>query len=76
MLEKVEEVKAAVAQINNARLTMWNACLDLAIRMGDASRVDQLLTHVLVADGGGCGCGCGCGGSSEFRGAGTIVGGK
>jgi len=64
MLEKVEEVRAAVSRGVEGRLTIWNARMDLAIRLGDAAKIDSLLAHSPVADGGGCDCQCG---GMQFR---------
>ncbi len=58
MLEKADDVKAAAARISEGRLTIWNARLDLAVRVGDVQKVDSLLAHSPVADGGGCDCQC------------------
>jgi len=59
MLEKVEEVRGAVAQIVTGKMTVWNARLDLAMRANDVRMIDALLAHSPVADGGGCDCRCG-----------------
>jgi len=67
MLEKPEEVKEAVARIVEGRLTVWNARMELAMRVGDVQKIDQLLAHSPVADGIGCDCGCGALGSLRDR---------
>jgi hypothetical protein len=59
MIEKREELRAAVVKGMEARVTVWNARLDLAIKVNDAKLIDQLLAHSPVADGSGCDCGCG-----------------
>jgi len=59
MLEKVDELRAAVSKVSEGRLTIWNSRLELAMRVGDANKIDQLLKHSPVADGGGCDCQCG-----------------
>ncbi len=71
MLEKVEDVKSAVAKVVEGRLTVWNARMDLAIRLGDAAKIDSLLAHSPVADGGGCDCQCG---GLQFRQIRELVG--
>ncbi len=64
MLKNADEVRAAVAKVTDGRLTIWNARLELALSVGDARRVDAILSRLPGAaeSGSGCGCGCGCGG--------------
>lgn len=59
MLEAKEEIRKAVEQASAGRVTLWNARLDLATRIGDAKLIDHLLAHSPIADGGGCDCHCG-----------------
>jgi hypothetical protein len=65
MLDKPDEIVKAVSTISEARVTIWNARLQLAMRVGDAKLIDKLLSHSPVADGSGCDCGCG--GASFFQ---------
>jgi hypothetical protein len=59
MFEKHEEVRKAMANVVEAKLTVWNARMDLALQVGDVKKIDSLLSHSPVADGGGCDCNCG-----------------
>jgi hypothetical protein len=63
MLKNADEVKSAVQKVVEARMTIWNARLELALAQGDPRRIDAVLARVPgEADAGqGCGCGCGCG---------------
>ncbi len=58
MLEKVEEVRGAVAKIVDGKMTIWNARLDMAVQTSDVRKIDALLAHSPVADGSGCDCNC------------------
>jgi hypothetical protein len=59
MLENRGDIKKAVEQMSAGQLTLWNARLELATRVGDARMIDYLLANSPVADGSGCDCGCG-----------------
>jgi hypothetical protein len=59
VFERHEEVRKAVASVVESKLTIWNARLDLAIQASDVRKIDALLSHSPVADGGGCDCSCG-----------------
>ena len=66
MLEKrQEDIQEAVGKIVEGRLTVWNARLELAMRVGDVQKIDSLLAHSPVADGNGCDWSCG--GGALFR---------
>jgi hypothetical protein len=62
MLKNAEEIKKAVANVAEGRMTVWNARLELALALGDAGKIDAILARMPAeAAGSGCGCGCGCG---------------
>ncbi len=61
MIERVDEVKKAKAQIVEGSLTIWNARLDTMVRAGD---LRSALAHVVspIEWGDNCGCNVQCGG--------------
>ncbi len=64
MIEKMEEIKKAKAQIVNGSLTIWNARLDALTSAGNlAGALDHL--NRTAESGDNCGCNSGCG--AAFR---------
>lgn len=62
MIEKIDDIKKAKAQIVEGSLTIWNARLDVLQRSGDIKgALEQMVSPIeKVADQGNCG-GCNCG---------------
>jgi len=52
------QIQKANKDIAEGKLTLWNARLDLLLKIGDPTRIEELLAHSPVADGLGCDCGC------------------
>ena len=62
MIEKIEEIKKAKAQIVEGSLTIWNARLEALERMGDITRaLDQMISPAEAGFFDNCGCNSPCG---------------
>lgn len=62
MIEKMEEIKKAKAQIVGGSLVIWNARLDALVSAGNViGALDQLNRTVETGDNCGCNSGCGAG---------------
>ena len=59
MIKDINDIKKAVNDAAAARVTVWNARLELAVQGGDRAKIDEILSLSPVADGSGCNCGCG-----------------
>ncbi len=69
MIEKIEEVKKAKAQIVEGSLTIWNARLDALQRVGDIrGALEHLVSPIERGIFDNCGCNSPCG-----RGLGAIL---
>ena len=66
MIEKLDEIKKAKAQIVEGSLTIWNARLEALERVGDIKGVlDHMISPTEAGWFDNCDCNRGCGGGSE-----------
>ncbi len=64
MIEKIEDIKKAKAQIVEGSLTIWNARLDAFQRTGDIkSTLEQMVSPAEAGFFDNCGCNSPCGSS-------------